>query len=67
VPAERLAAIRQAFAATLRDPAFIDEAKKLELNVIPVGAEEILTIVMKAYAAPPEIVRRTVRALGRAS
>jgi tripartite-type tricarboxylate transporter receptor subunit TctC len=67
VPADRLAAIRRAFAATLRDPAFLDEAKKLELNVVPIGAEEILGIVMKAYAAPPEIIRRTIRALGRAN
>jgi tripartite-type tricarboxylate transporter receptor subunit TctC len=66
VPADRLAAIRQAFAATLADPAFVDEAKKLELNVVPVGAEEILGIIMKAYAVPPEIVWRTMRALGRA-
>ncbi|HEY7298126.1 MAG TPA: tripartite tricarboxylate transporter substrate-binding protein [Xanthobacteraceae bacterium] len=67
VPADRLAVIRQAFAAMLRDPAFIDEAKRLELNVVPIGAQKILNIITKAYAAPPDIVRRTMRALGRAS
>jgi tripartite-type tricarboxylate transporter receptor subunit TctC len=67
VPADRLATIREGFGATLRDPAFLDEAKSLNLNVVPITGDEILSIVTNAYRTPPDVVRRTLRALGRAS
>ena len=67
VAADRLAALRQAFAATLRDAVFLAEAKKQNLNVTPITAEEIFAVVARAYRTPPEIVQRTIRALGRAS
>jgi tripartite-type tricarboxylate transporter receptor subunit TctC len=66
VPAERVAALRAAFDMTLADPAFLDDARKQNLNVVPVGAREMTEIVVNAYKTPHEIVRRTVRALGRA-
>jgi hypothetical protein len=65
VPADRLAALRQGFAATLKDPAFLDDARKQNLNVVPVTAERMHEIVAHAYQAPPEVVRRTMKALGR--
>jgi tripartite-type tricarboxylate transporter receptor subunit TctC len=65
VPAERIAALRAAFDATLADPAFLDDARKQNLNVVRVGAGEMTEIVRNAYKTPPEILRRTVRALGR--
>jgi len=65
VPADRLAALRQAFEATLRDPAFIEDAKKQNLNVVPISGREMFDIVANAYRAPPEIVKRTLQALGR--
>jgi tripartite-type tricarboxylate transporter receptor subunit TctC len=67
VPAERIAALRAAFDATLADPAFLDDARKQNLNVVPVSAREMTDIVINAYKTPPEIVRRTLQALGRAS
>src|SRR5262245_11214062 len=66
VPADRIAALRSAFDATLADPAFLDDAKKLNLNVVPISAGQMTEIVRNAYNTPPEIVRRTMRALGRA-
>ena len=39
VPADRLAALRQAFDATLRDPAFLDDAESSSLNVVPITGE----------------------------
>src|SRR5882672_7710279 len=65
VPEDRLAAIRQAFDATLRDPAFLEDAKKQSLNVVPISGRQMLDIVANAYGTPPEIVRRTLQALGR--
>ena len=65
LPSDRLAALRQAFEATLRDPAFLDDARRQNLNVVPVTGDEMFGIVAKAYRTPPAIVTRTLRALGR--
>jgi tripartite-type tricarboxylate transporter receptor subunit TctC len=67
VPADRLAALRTAFDAALADPAFLEDAKKQNLNVVPVSAREMREVVSRAYATPPDIVQRTIRALGRGS
>jgi tripartite-type tricarboxylate transporter receptor subunit TctC len=67
VPADRIAALRQAFAAMLRDPAFLDEAKKQNLNVVPISSQEMTDVVDHAYKSSPAIVKRTMQALGRAS
>lgn len=66
VPADRLVVLRAGFDATLRDPAFLDDARRQNLNVVPVDARELAGIIARAYASPAEIVKRTVRALGRA-
>jgi tripartite-type tricarboxylate transporter receptor subunit TctC len=65
VPPERLAALREGFAATLRDPAFRNDARKQELNVVPVSADDMRDVVAKAYSAPSAIIERTIRALRR--
>jgi tripartite-type tricarboxylate transporter receptor subunit TctC len=67
VPAERVAALRTAFDATLRDPAFLDDARKQNLNVVPVNSTELAKIIAEAYKTPPTIVKRTLQALGRAN
>ena len=67
VPAERLAILRAAFDAALAGPAFLEDARKQNLNVVPVSAREMTEVVSKAYSTPPEVVKRTVRALGRGS
>jgi tripartite-type tricarboxylate transporter receptor subunit TctC len=65
MPAERLEVLRAAFAATLTDPAFLEDAHKLKLNVSPVSAREMTDVVTNAYKTPPAIVERTIKALGR--
>jgi len=67
VPVDRLATLRAAFEAAVADPAFLEDAKKQNLNVVPVSAREMTEVVKRAYATPPEVVRRTIRALGRNS
>jgi tripartite-type tricarboxylate transporter receptor subunit TctC len=58
VPADRVAALRQAFAAALADPGFIAEAAKLQLEIEPLSGEAIEKMLAKAYAAPKAIVAR---------
>jgi tripartite-type tricarboxylate transporter receptor subunit TctC len=65
VPADRLAALRQAFEETLRDPAFLEEAKIQNLNVTLITGKQIGDIMAAAYRTPPEVVKRTKDALGR--
>jgi tripartite-type tricarboxylate transporter receptor subunit TctC len=57
-PPDRVAALRQAFDATLADPAFIAEAGKTRLEIDPLTGQEIATMLAKAYAAPKPIVAR---------
>jgi tripartite-type tricarboxylate transporter receptor subunit TctC len=57
-PPNRVAALRQAFDATLADPAFVAEAGKTRLEIDPLTGQEIATMLAKAYAAPKPIVAR---------
>ncbi len=57
-PADRVAALRQAFAETLKDPAFVAAAEQTRLEVDPLAGEEIENMLTKAYAAPKPIVER---------
>jgi tripartite-type tricarboxylate transporter receptor subunit TctC len=45
VPPSRVAAIRAAFTATVADPAYKEEIKKLKLEYSPKGGEEIQALV----------------------
>jgi tripartite-type tricarboxylate transporter receptor subunit TctC len=49
-PKERLATLRKALAETLRDSAFLAEAKKTKLDIEPVGGEEIEGYVKQIYS-----------------
>jgi len=58
VPAERVTALRQAFAQTLQDPQFLADAEKLGVEVQHVGGEEVQKLVDRIYASPPEVIAR---------
>jgi tripartite-type tricarboxylate transporter receptor subunit TctC len=57
-PADRVAALRRAFEATLADPDFIAEAAKTQLEIEPMTGDAIEKMLAKAYAAPKTIVER---------
>jgi tripartite-type tricarboxylate transporter receptor subunit TctC len=58
VPAERVTALRRAFAATMKDKAFLDEAKQRKLQVSHRSGEEIEQVLRKAAAFPPELLAK---------
>ena len=58
VPADRLAALRRAFEATLRDSEFRAEAEKAQLEIEPLTADEIEKYLATAYNAPKAIVQK---------
>ena len=58
VPPERVAALRAAFAATMKDPEFLAEAAKLNFEVDPVLGEKMQKIVAKVLATPKDVAIR---------
>lgn len=58
VPADRVLALRTALAATVKDPAFLAEAEKQNMDVDPVSGEAIETLLKRIYASPPAVVAR---------
>jgi tripartite-type tricarboxylate transporter receptor subunit TctC len=58
VPADRIAALRTAFDAMIKDPAFIEAAAKRKLVVAPTPGPEIEAIIRKVVASSPEVIKR---------
>jgi tripartite-type tricarboxylate transporter receptor subunit TctC len=63
VPADRVAALRQAFAETMRDPQFIAAAKQANLNMNPMSGEELQQVVDAIASAPADVVSRVKAAI----
>jgi tripartite-type tricarboxylate transporter receptor subunit TctC len=59
VPADRLAALRKAFMDTMKDPEFLAEADKAQLEVTPIDGERVQQIVVEAYKVDPAIAKKT--------
>jgi tripartite-type tricarboxylate transporter receptor subunit TctC len=58
VPAARIRALQTAFEATLKDPDFVADAGKLQLEIEPLNGKEIVALLASAYGSPKTIVRR---------
>jgi tripartite-type tricarboxylate transporter receptor subunit TctC len=65
VPAERVAAMREAFNATMSDPEFLADAAKLNLPVDPISGEELTALVKPLVALPDAMVQRARAAIRR--
>jgi tripartite-type tricarboxylate transporter receptor subunit TctC len=52
VPADRADALRKAFTDTMRDPAFLAEAEKSQLEITPVAGPEVEKLVNDLYQTP---------------
>jgi tripartite-type tricarboxylate transporter receptor subunit TctC len=62
LPAERTKLLRDAFSATMRDEAFLAEAKKASLPIDPVQGKQIETILSETRTLPKAVTSRMVRA-----
>lgn len=58
VPVARVQALRRAFDATMKDPAFIADAAKLQLDIDPMTGEEVQALVSQLSNTPAAIVAR---------
>lgn len=58
VPAKRLNALRRAFDATMKDPAFLADAEKRRLEIDPITGEEITSLMEELYQTDDKIAQR---------
>ncbi len=58
VPPARLQALRHAFDATMKDPELLADAKRQNLEISPVSADEIAAILRSVYASPADVIAR---------
>jgi hypothetical protein len=65
IPADRLAALRDALFATLKDPLFLADANKLGLEIDPVQPEQVIALLKQFSSFPPEVMRKAKEATGR--
>jgi tripartite-type tricarboxylate transporter receptor subunit TctC len=65
MPPDRVKVLREAFAATLRDPDFLKEAAKAKLDVDVVTGAEVDQVLKDAANAPESVIDRVKQALKR--
>ncbi len=58
VPAERVAQLRSAFAATLKDPSFVADAARMRIVLSPLQGDQLQAIIEKSFDYSPAIVAK---------
>lgn len=56
IPEDRLAVLREAYAAALRDPALLDAARRLDVPIEPMNGEAVADAIARALSQPPRMV-----------
>ena len=62
-PDDRVQALRRAFDATMKDPEFLADAKKLSMEIDPITGEQAQELIAKVLATPQPIAERVRKAL----
>ena len=63
LPQDRVAALRGAFEATMKDPDYRAEALQRKLEVNPMGGAAVNQLIDELYATPPDVVAATKAAI----
>jgi len=63
VPADRVAALRRAFDATVKDPAFLAEAATEKIDIDPLSGEAVQMLIEDVSRTPADVVTRVREAL----
>ncbi len=58
IPADRAAALRAAFDASMANASFREEAAKQRLEIAPLTGAEMLALVSRLYQSPTAVVER---------
>jgi tripartite-type tricarboxylate transporter receptor subunit TctC len=62
-PPDKVAALRKAFSAAMRDPAFHAEAKRQKIEIKEISGERVTEVIRRAYAMPPEVIQAAKQAM----
>jgi hypothetical protein len=65
IPADRLAALRTALFATMKDGQFLAEANKAGLDIDPVASDEVHKLLKQFASFSPEVLVKAREAMGR--
>ncbi len=65
VPAERVSALRAAFAAMVRDGEFIADLQRMNVELEPLPGEQVAELVSRTLAVPAAVRERAKLAFGR--
>jgi hypothetical protein len=65
VPPDRVAVLRQAYLAMLRDTETLADAKKLGVDVAPVPGDAINAMLKRVYATPAGVIEKVRELAGR--
>ena len=63
IPADRKAALRAAFDATMKDTQFLEDAARLDLEISPIAAAAVDAFLADLYRTPQDVVRKAVAAI----
>ena len=63
IPADRKAALAKAFDETMKDPEYLADAKKLDIDVNPVSGKALDTLLAELYATPKDVVKKAGEAI----
>jgi tripartite-type tricarboxylate transporter receptor subunit TctC len=63
IPADRKAALVAAFDATMKDPDYLADAKRLDIDVNPVSGKELDELLAELYATPKDVVKKAGEAI----
>jgi tripartite-type tricarboxylate transporter receptor subunit TctC len=65
IPADRKAALIRAFEATMKDPEFLAEAQKLNMDINPLNAKGVDDILADLYATPKAVLEKAAQATSK--
>ena len=63
VPADRVAALRRAFDATMKDKVFLADSAREKLEIDPLSGEDVQKLVEEVAHTPPDVIARVRAAL----
>jgi tripartite-type tricarboxylate transporter receptor subunit TctC len=65
VPEDRVKALREAFDRTMKDPALLADAEKIQVGIEPMSGQAVTDFVDDAYRIPAGVAAKAAQMLGR--
>jgi tripartite-type tricarboxylate transporter receptor subunit TctC len=62
-PPAQLEILRKAFDETMADPALLDDAQKMRIDIEPLPGAKVQEVVSRLYTAPKDIIERARKAI----